>query len=428
MSTQSPSWMRLDNAAKIYPAAKRKNWVAMFRLSATLDEPIDPEILAAAQQRTLRRFQAFSVHLKKGFFWYYLEQAEGGPPITVDRAYPCAHLSLRENKGYAFRVLYYQNRIAAEFYHVLTDGTGGLMFMKTLTAEYLELKYNIKIPRDDSILDCDEEAGDEEIEDCFLSNAGTVSASRKEKDAYRIKGTTEPDGFVNLTTAIIDTEEIIARAKEKKATVTEYMAAALLCAADTLQRKQTDNVRRMKEVKVSLPVNLRKIFPSKTTRNFASYINPGIDPAMGSYTMDEVINIVHHFAGSELTKKNLKARFTTNVKTEKNMLLRLTPLFIKDFVMKVVFNTVGDKKNTITFSNLGVITLPEEMRAHVERMEFIIGPLSSNPVVIGAASYGGKLYMNITRTIIEPDLEREFLTSLVKLGIHVKIESNQKEN
>jgi hypothetical protein len=29
-------WLKLDNAAKIYPAAKRRNWKALFRLSATL--------------------------------------------------------------------------------------------------------------------------------------------------------------------------------------------------------------------------------------------------------------------------------------------------------------------------------------------------------------------------------------------------------
>ena len=48
-------WMKLDNAGKIYPAAKRRNWKALFRLSATLTETIDPEILAQAQQATLAR-------------------------------------------------------------------------------------------------------------------------------------------------------------------------------------------------------------------------------------------------------------------------------------------------------------------------------------------------------------------------------------
>ena len=42
------TWMKLDNAAKIYPAAKRRNWMALFRMSARLTEPVDPVTLRAA--------------------------------------------------------------------------------------------------------------------------------------------------------------------------------------------------------------------------------------------------------------------------------------------------------------------------------------------------------------------------------------------
>ena len=44
MNENGQNWMRLDNAAKIYPASMRRDWMAMFRLSATLVEPVDPEI------------------------------------------------------------------------------------------------------------------------------------------------------------------------------------------------------------------------------------------------------------------------------------------------------------------------------------------------------------------------------------------------
>ena len=40
--------MKLDNAAKIFPAAKRRNWNNFFRISATLTEPVDTEVLRTA--------------------------------------------------------------------------------------------------------------------------------------------------------------------------------------------------------------------------------------------------------------------------------------------------------------------------------------------------------------------------------------------
>ena len=34
-------WVRLDNASKIYPAVRRKNWSNLFRQSVTLCEDVD---------------------------------------------------------------------------------------------------------------------------------------------------------------------------------------------------------------------------------------------------------------------------------------------------------------------------------------------------------------------------------------------------
>ena len=48
---KSLRWMRLDNAAKIYPAAKRRNWTNFFRLSATLTEPVDTDSAARGAGR-----------------------------------------------------------------------------------------------------------------------------------------------------------------------------------------------------------------------------------------------------------------------------------------------------------------------------------------------------------------------------------------
>ena len=141
-------WMKLDNAALIYPATMNRSWTALFRLSATLSEPVDEDILEVAQKRTLRRLPWFAYKLKRGLFWFYLEHSDDLPKIEQDVANPCVRMRLNENDGFCMRVRYYQNRIAVEFFHVLTDGTGGQVFLQTLVAEYLRLKYGANIPRD----------------------------------------------------------------------------------------------------------------------------------------------------------------------------------------------------------------------------------------------------------------------------------------
>jgi NRPS condensation-like uncharacterized protein len=416
--------MRLDNAAKIYPAARKRNWTALFRMSATLTEAVDPTILQQAVNRVTARFPSFSVSLRHGLFWYYLEHIDGAPQVIEDACCPCLTLRPEDNNGFLFRITCYRQRVAAEFFHVLTDGSGGLCFLKTLVAEYLALKYGAEIPRGGDILDCGDVPSPDEYEDSFLTHAGGPTMSRSEKRAYTIRGVPEQDGFINITCGEVPVDAILPRAREKGVTVTQYLASVLIMAIDCVQRRANHFESRLRPVKICVPVNLRSMFKSSTLRNFSSYVNPGIEPHMGEYDFDEVLLSVFHFMGAEITEKKLRAKFTTNVKSEENLILRIMPLFIKSPVMKYVFIKTGDKQTSSSISNIGAVRLPGEMRGYIERMEFILGPLIINPVCCAALSYGETLYLNFTRTINDPKIEREFFTRLIRLGIPVKISSN----
>ena len=77
-------WLRLDNAAKIYPAARRRNWSNLFRLSATLAEPVDKEVLQSALDVTAKRFPSLCARLRKGMFWYYLQELDHAPKLSEE--------------------------------------------------------------------------------------------------------------------------------------------------------------------------------------------------------------------------------------------------------------------------------------------------------------------------------------------------------
>ncbi len=420
------NWMKLDNAAKIYPAAKKRKWKALFRLSAELTEDIDTDVLFLAQKSTLARFPGFALKLKRGVFWYYFEQNDEQPDIRQDAAYPCARMDFRENKGFMFRVRYYRRRIAVEIFHALTDGTGGICFLKTLVAEYLRIKYAAEIPRGRGILDCSQIPVPEETEDAYLKYAKNVRRTRREPNAYHIKGTEEHDDFVNIISGIIPVDEVLFRAKEKSVSLTEYLTSVMIVAADKIQRQTHKTASRLKPVKILIPINLRNFYATNTLRNFSIYVTPGIDPRYGQYSFDEALSAVHHYMRSEVTEKLLNAKISTNVRSENNKVLKMTPLFIKNIAMKFTFKLVGDRKSTLSISNLGVVNLPPQMAQYVSRMDFILGPPAQNRVACAVLTYNGTLVVNFTRTIKESMLEREFFRYLVKLGIPVKIESNRK--
>ena len=423
---RSLRWMRLDNAAKIYPAAKRRNWNNFFRLSATLTEPVDTEVLRRALDVTVRRFPSIAVRLRRGAFWYYLEEIPKAPPIQPEKSCPLAHAPFYEVRQCAFRVLVYHERIAVEFFHALTDGTGALVFLKSLLAEYLSQKYGLVIPAEKGVLGRLEEPSAEEVEDSFARYAGDVKLSRREATAYHLSGTPEPDGYKDIVTMMIPADKLRDCARGFGISVTELLCAAMMQAILELQTEKVPNPRHRKPVKVLLPVNLRTLFPSATLRNFASYITPEIDPRMGDCSFDELCQLVHHKMGMENNRRTMRAKFAANVASERSPVLRVMPLFIKNIAMKAVFDAVGECKSCLCLSNLGRVELPEVMTPYVTRMDFIIGVQARAPHNCGVITWNGTAYINCIRNIREPALELAFYRVLHRLGLPVKVESNTR--
>ena len=175
-----------------------------------------------------------------------------------------------------------------------------------------------------------------------------------------------------------------------------------------------------------LPCDLRRLFGVNTLRNFALYITPGVDPRLGEYTFEEIAGIIHKRMALDITEKNMRAMIYTNVKDEENMLLKLTPLFIKNLVMKLVFLMMGERKSLMSVSNLGVVKLPPEMEPYVKQIDFTLGTQLTSPYNIGAITYGGSLRVNIIRNIKEPRLERELYRVLRDAGLRVRLESTER--
>jgi len=423
---KSKRWFTLDNAAMIYPAAMSRRWNATYRVSATLNERIDPKILQKALQSTVNRFPTFALKLKSGLFWHYLEHIDGAPAVEPDVANPCVYFRLKEGDGFMFRVRYHENRIAIEVFHVLADGSGGMSFLKTLVAEYIRIKHGVKIPRDHDIKDCNEKATDEEIEDSFDRYARKETLSRSESGAYHLTGTPAEFNYLNITTGIVPSDKLYQTAKKYGASVTEFLVSALIMSIYEIQKGEISKRKRKQRVKVCVPVNLRQFYPSKTVRNFSSFINIGINPAFGEYTFEETLKRIQHLIGLDASEKMINARMSKNVSDENNPVLRAIPLFIKNTTLKLMFWLNGDRLSSTTLTNLGVVKLPDEMSKYVDRFDFILGPMLYNPVTCACGSYNNKLVITFSRTIKETDVERNFFTFLVKLGVPVIVESNRR--
>lgn len=419
-------WYKLDLSAIVYPTLQRHDFSSVYRLSVVLREEIQPEVLQKALDMTLPRFPTYKAAIRKGLFWRYLEPNDRpGPFVQEDVKNPCQPMHFKANNRYLIRVYYFRNRIALEAHHSLGDGTGGMCVLQTLTATYLRLLGHNEIQNGGFVLDIDESPDSEELEDAYMRYANAkVCPPRLQEKAYRVRGTAEPFYTLNIIDGIMSVSEVMEVAKRYQATITEYLNAVLLQALLTKQLKE--NRIRLRPVKIAMPVNLRRFFPSGTLRNFITMIYPGVDPRLGDYSFEEIVVQVHNYMRYYINEKLLRGDITTNAATQRHPLIRVVPLFLKDLVVRTFYTKVQDRNSSAGLTNMGAMKVPEGMKPYIERFDIYMGQPFSRRTNCAIISFGDVLTVNFASSIIEADVERYFFRRLVQDGIHVRIESNRE--
>ncbi|MCH5257966.1 MAG: alcohol acetyltransferase [Lachnospiraceae bacterium] len=417
-------WYKLDLSAIVYPTLQRKDFSSVYRLSVVLKEDVDPELLQKALDMTLPRFPTYKVAIRKGVFWRYLEpNNRPGPFVMPDIKNPCMPMPFKANNRYLIRVYHYGRRISLEAHHCLGDGTGGMCVLQTMIAVYLKLKgYNVT--PSGFVLNIDDTPDPEELEDAYMRYANAmVRPPRPSEKTYRVRGTKAPFYTLNIIDGIMSVKEAMAVAGKYNATLTEYLNSVLLYAL--LQKQEHDFYIKPRPVKIAMPVNLRRFFPSKTLRNFITMVYPSIDPRLGEYTFEEIVTQVHNYMRYYINEKFLRGDITTNAATQSNPIIRVVPLFIKDFVVRTFYTKVQDKNSSAGLTNMGAMKVPDDMKEHIERFDIYMGQPFSSRTNCAIISFEDTLTVNFASSIEESDVERLFFRKLVQDGIHVKIESNR---
>ncbi len=417
-------WYKLDLSAIVYPTLQRKDFSSVYRLSVLLKEPVKPDILQQAVDMTLPRFPTYKTAIRKGLFWRYLEtNHRPGPFVQKDIRNFCMPMPFKAGNRYLLRVYYHGCRISLEAHHSLGDGTGCMHVLNTITAVYLRLLGH-EISDGYYVKDIHEAPHPEELEDAYMRYANAkVSPKRPGEKTYRVRGTKEPFYTFNVIDGILSVKDVSAAAAKYQVSITEYLNAVLLYAL--LKKQEHEWHIRLKPVRIAMPVNLRRFFPSKTLRNFITMIYPGIDPRLGEYTFEEIVTQVHHYMRYYINNKFLKGDITTNANTQRHPLIRIVPLFLKDFVVRQFYTKVQDRNSSAGLTNMGMLKVPENMEPHIERFDIYMGQPFSSRTNCAIISFKDTMTINFASNIVESDVERYFFQKLVQDGVHVKIESNR---
>ncbi len=415
---EQDNWYHLDNVAKVFLADHNKRDTRSMRLSMTMKEAVDPELLQQALLKTVKGRNHFQVRIRRGFFWHYAEPTDVLPQVTEESDRPCPVLYGKNYRGVLhYQVTYFGNRINLDMFHALADGTGALDFLNHIVYQYLLLRYpeDMKgvVPGGGS----DRASRSIDGFHHFYEDHDSFSVTGDSRvKAYHVHGRKLPYEQLQFFEIHMSAGEVLSSSKEMGVSLTSYIGAKLMMA---LYQDMPAGMRKM-PITISMPVNLRDYFPSETARNFfnsvtVSHIFAG-DETLASLALEYDAKLKER-----LKKENIETQMFRYEKIEHILFTRLVPLAIKQPVVKY-FSRKSAKTVTAVLSNMGRIKLPPEMSAKVETFS---GYCAGDNIFMVISSFADDLVFGISYPYQATGVLKTFVRSFRKDGVHVRLSATE---
>ncbi|HMR48006.1 MAG TPA: alcohol acetyltransferase [Arachnia sp.] len=465
------AWVRLDNASNVFLAALSDADPKVFRMSAEMDRDVDPVLLQEALDATYDRYRLYHAVLRRGIFWYYLQDSDLRPLVAPDTQHTCAPLYHADRAALLFRVAYHRRRIVLEVFHALSDGTGALWFLTDLITEYVQ-RYPQQQPPPGSSPEDDapapiEAAPAEPAPDDATPHAHELTADsfvhyfhrRRREDRrppaesrsafsgaaapaafsvedavrdvtvptpvpgreprpprrkiYRVTGTRTPDNRPRLVELTMPAKDVLALARAEGVALTSYLIAMFFESV----RLSSSGLGRRRTLTASVPVNLRQFFPSTSARNFFATFRAEHTYGEGADDFGSICRGINDQFTAKVTPEALAKKLRRFIRLERMPVLRILPQPLKDLVLGLG-NRANNRGLSIAVSNLGLVQLPEPAETAVRRLLFHVSAVRPQ---FGAISHAGLLTISFTSPFVETGHVREFARMLTAQGIDVTV-------
>jgi NRPS condensation-like uncharacterized protein len=427
-SIQELGWLKLDNAAKLFPAIMTGELTAVFRITVILKKPVRYTSVKEAVEITSRRFPYFSVSLGSGLFWHYLEYNHSLPRIQTEEKIPCTAFAAKRKNEPLYRILVRENRISVEFIHILTDGGGAFEYLKSLLYTYFSLDGNT-ISSSEGIVLPESPVSEEEMEDGYKKffRKKTPPPGKLTK-AWHLPFSLNDKPRLTVIRTDIALDRLLEVSRSFNATITEYLVSVYLFSLQAIYLEEKASGKKQKRgvLRIEVPVNMRKKLPSRTMRNFSLFVLPEIDLRLGIYTFDEILRIVHYQLQTGADIKQIGRFLSQNVGHEKSPFIRVLPLFIKTMAIAAVYRRLGSNQCSGIMTNLGCVNLPHDMEELIESFEVVPTPPNTHVKLSSAmVTFGNHLRLDFCNISRSTSFEMHFLKHLTESGIPVKILNNK---
>lgn len=425
----SDPFYRLDNSAILTAAIANTSGPFVFRFSCVFDTTVDAATLTRSMARLAPRFPYLHVSLGRGVFWHYFDPLRKVPLPEAEGPFPAAPIPNRRGRP-LFRVLAYGRRIACEFHHAITDGSGAMAYFRALICDYWACKGVGVLPAELDRMGIPR-AGvppdPEESEDAYARYfTRSVPPPDPRPQAFLLPGRRRYEGY-RETVGVASVAQVLASARSMKTSLTEFIAAIYLAALQDVYEALPPGPRRRakKILSIQIPINLRNLYPTKSQRNFTLLASPTLDLRLGHWNFDEILSRVHHELRLGLTTKELVRQLSRNVGGERNILSRSLFLPLKAMALRRINAGLGEKTYSGSVSNLGELSLPKVVAGRVEAFGFLPSRAAATTANMGILSWNGSLVMTIGSLAVGREFERLFFTRLASFGFPLRVSCNE---
>lgn len=416
MTENRKKWYRLDNVAKIIPSQTEGADTRIMRLSCELKEDVDPEILQAAFDRSISEFHYFNSVLRKGLFWYYLDESEEHYVVRREDTPAFSPLYFPGRRCLLYRVNYFGRRINLEMFHVLADGTGAFEFFRTLILYYLSMRHGLSPAKDPAGASVSERTDDSYRQFYTSSEERSQLKTLTSNRAYQIRLARDGNMQNHIVEGAISASAFLKLARSHETTA-GILSTALFIEAILEEMGPRD--RRLPIV-ISVPVNLRSFFPSRTTRNFFGVIRIAYRAEQYDGTLSNIIGPVAQDFDRQLQIDQITGNMNSYSALEHNLAIKMVPLFIKDIVTGQ-YNRAAKKGVTASMSNIGVIRIPEEYVPYIDRF---CGSMSSRNMQMTVTTFEDRMVFGAVSGYEQHSVLLHFFRKMADLGLDVELSTN----
>ncbi|MCI5704039.1 hypothetical protein [Agathobaculum sp.] len=411
--------LRTDSYAKIFLYNTHETVACVPRHTIRMSEKVKPALLEQAVGQALLRFPHMMLAIEPTETSFrYVHNVRPPKVLPFDGARTRYTIGSADTGGYLFLVGYQDDTITLEYQHSVSDGRGFEEFIKTVLFEYLRLDGK-PVANDGTVRGMDTRYSPEESADGYRQLADREYSSegiwKKPKAAHAWELTGLGDGPEIVSEVTFPFAALHTYAKKIGVSPLSIVAPLFMRAFD---RKFGGGDE---PVIAQIPVDLRPLLPTATTRYFICFIDLPYLPEYRGLPLDEVFRRTRAFLKTQMEPEQLMFRAKAASDRCRALHEADMPLVEKcaagqklcrDFVLE----------DSFLITNVGEFKLPESCLPYVLDYGAVL-PTATQPFALLVSSYNGQMKLSVAQRDHDLDVVSELARGLHEIGVHTKMRS-----